>query len=179
MKRQYQSILLIVFVTVPIIGVFTLFQVERFKVRHEVKERLIEGMDKSQLTLIRLTKSEAEKELHWEHSSEFEYQGTMYDVVEIEVDEDYISYWCWKDEVETKLSRQISLLTAGILGANQERNTNQLRLITFLQNLYSPSPWSWELVSHILDNPERELYNSAFLSRDKEDPPTPPPLHLG
>jgi hypothetical protein len=61
--------------------------------------------------------------LKWEHDKEFEYNGQMYDVVEVADIGDSLQYLCWWDKAETatKKNKQ-KLLYAGIDSSNPSKH---------------------------------------------------------
>lgn len=81
-------------------------------VKKEVKQNIIAGINKSELQILQFHHQEVEQKVEWEHSKEFEFEGKMYDVVEKEIINDSIRFFCWLDEEETELNRRLkSLLT--------------------------------------------------------------------
>lgn len=82
--------------------------------KREIKHRIIEGIDRSELVELSFT-AEEKKQLRWEHSKEFEYNGEMYDVVESKSENGKITYWCWWDNEETNLNRRLNNLLARAL----------------------------------------------------------------
>lgn len=91
--------------------------------KREIKHRIIEGIDRSELVELSFTPEE-EKQLRWEHSKEFEYKGEMYDVVESKSENGKTTYWCWWDNEETSLNKQLNKLLARALNDQEPSNTN-------------------------------------------------------
>jgi hypothetical protein len=113
--KQLFSILLISTLIGPFLGITLYLKHEKRMLKREIKHRIIEGIDKSELVELTFTDLEAETQLRWEHSKEFEYNGEMYDVVESKSDNGKITYWCWWDNEETSLNKQLNKLLARAL----------------------------------------------------------------
>jgi hypothetical protein len=147
---------------------------EKRKVKKEIKWRMIDRMDKAELVLLKFTKEQAEAELEWEHSREFEYNGQMYDVVEKSEYGDTTYYYCWWDHEETKLNRLLSELVSNTMGKNPLNKERQERLNTFLKSLfYLEKSDNNLLAKSVKETPDGNLlfdYTSIQFS-----PPSPPP----
>ncbi|MBK9591208.1 MAG: hypothetical protein IPO32_06800 [Crocinitomicaceae bacterium] len=94
MFRQLFSILLVSSLIGPYLGISLYLKHEKRMLKREIKHRIIEGIDRSELVELSFTPEE-EQQLRWEHSKEFEYKGEMYDVVESKSENGKITYWCW------------------------------------------------------------------------------------
>lgn len=135
MKRLH-AIFLFLCLTAPFFGTYSWLKMEKYKVKKSIKWRMIDGMDKKELVLLKFTEEESKTKLRWEHSREFEYNRQMYDIVEQDIIGDTTYYWCWWDYEETKLNRQLSDLVSRAMGQNPQNRDKQNRLQTFLKNLY-------------------------------------------
>jgi hypothetical protein len=147
---------------------------QKKQVKREVKWRIIDGIDKSELVLIQLTKAEAEKKLDWEHSKEFEFEGEMYDVVDVEETTDSIKYWCWWDYEETALNKKLAEVVNGLLGNHPEKREKEQKLISFYQSLFSEKIFQWQILQFSqMSNPITEY---RFISNVHINSiPSPPP----
>lgn len=147
---------------------------QKKQVKHEVKWKIIEGKDKSELVLIQLTKVEAAEKLEWEHSKEFEFEGEMYDVVEFEETADSIKYWCWWDYEETKLNKNLAEVVNNLLGNHPEKQEKEQKLISFYQSLFLEKVFQWEFLScTTVSNP---IIHYKFIHTDFINSiPSPPP----
>lgn len=172
--RALTAIFLCFSLTLPFLGTYTCLKMEKRKVKRAIKARMIEGMNKSELVLLKFTEEDAANELEWEHSREFEYNGQMYDVVEKQQQGDTTYYYCWWDHEETKLNLQLSELVANAMGKNPLNKDKQERLNNFLKSLYYseksdknlPAQTSREISPNNIDS----AYSTIFFS-----PPAPPP----
>lgn len=172
--RALTAIFLCFSLTLPFLGTYTCLKMEKRKVKRAIKARMIEGMNKSELVLLKFTEEDAANELEWEHAHEFEYNGQMYDVVEKQQQGDTTYYYCWWDHAETRLNKQLSELVANAMGQNPLNKDKQERLNNFLKSLYYseksgknlPAQTSREISSNNIDS----TYSTIFFS-----PPAPPP----
>ncbi len=157
----------------PNVATFTFLQYQKRQVKREVKWKMIAGIDKNELVLFKFTDTEAQTELNWEHSKEFEYKGQMYDVVEKLVQGDTIYYWCWWDHEETKLNKQLNGLLAKVLGNNPQRQEKKRQLADFFKKLFHENQ---ENQTAIITT---QTINHFFYSEDfvciYHTPPVPPP----
>jgi len=147
---------------------------QKKQLKREVKWKIIEGIDKSELVLIQLNKSEAKEKLDWEHSKEFEYLGEMYDVVEFEETSDSVKYWCWWDYEETALNQNLAQVLNNLLGNDPDKKEKEEKLITFYQSLFSEKIFQWHTIQ--FTSISKQLTNYQFSSKTHIDKvSTPPP----
>ncbi|MBK8702676.1 MAG: hypothetical protein IPN33_03045 [Saprospiraceae bacterium] len=175
--RNLPGILLLLCLWAPFVGTYSWLKYEKKQVKREIKKKIIAGLDKSDLALVKVSTLTSKTALHWKHAHEFEYQGQMYDVVEIQHVGDSTYYWCWWDAEETHLNRQLNQLVANALGNNPQHKETQNRLIRFVQHLYCSPPPQWQLKSPPEDLCGRKAFwaNTLPLISFTSSPPTPPP----
>jgi len=173
-KCKVFGILLILCFVAPVATTYIILKYQKKQVRREVKRKLIAGIDKEELVLLKFTEEEKETQLNWKHSKEFEYKGEMYDIVETKIVGDTTYYWLWWDYEETKLNKQLSQLLSFALGHNPKNQENQKRLHNFFKSLYfSEDERKEPLVFFELKSKfhfGQNFYLSVFLT-----PPDPPP----
>lgn len=135
---------------------------------------MIDGMNKEELVLIKVTKAESESKLRWEHSKEFEYKSQMYDLVSSETKGDSIFYWCWWDHQETKLNKQLAELVTKALNGDPQRREKKERMHAYFKSLYCSGIFSWNP-----DLSDFELLQSSIYLVNFDSIPsstiTPPP----
>ncbi len=137
MHFRYVSVILLFSVlAAPLLGGWVWLEVEKKLVKREVKHRMIEGLDVSELTRLVFTLYEAETALEWEHAREFEYRGEMYDVVECFEKNDSVVYLCWWDHEETALNRELRARVQQALQDDPSRQERQRVLVFFFKNLF-------------------------------------------
>lgn len=158
----------------PFAGLFIWLNYEKAKTRQEVKHALIAGIDREELVLLSFTIEEASRLLDWEHETEFEYNDHMYDVVETEIKDGMVYYWCWPDREETELNRQIERLLARASTEDNRKNENPTRIIQVLKNLFPAGAEltepSYFFIAESLIQYKNKHWDSLSLP-----PPYPPP----
>jgi len=145
------------------------------QVKREVKWKLIEGVDRSELVLFKFTEEDKKTQLNWKHAKEFEYKGEMYDIAETEFHGDTTYYWCWWDYEETALNKQLDQLFSFALGNSPMHKQNQEKVIQIFKSLYFVEESSVLYVSYIepsnyFFDAYRFNYLNHFIS-----PNSPPP----
>lgn len=120
----------------PVATTYIILRYQKKLVKREVKRKIIAGIDKSELVLLKFTDEEKQSQLKWKHSKEFQYKGEMYDIVEKEIRGDTTYYWCWWDHEETKLNKQLMGLVSRALGNNPKNQENQKRFYKFFSSLF-------------------------------------------
>lgn len=174
MKRKIGAILLLLLLTSPVWMVTLWTQLQIYSLRHEIKERIIAGLDPSELELLAFTKFQADKELDWEHEGEFEYRGEMFDVVRKMERADSVYFWCWKDEEETELNKDLERMLAMEKENQPLQKSQKEQLVKLLKSQFiSQSGDLFEIsftqktISH---TPYTETYLNRFIA-----PAIPPP----
>ena len=127
----------------PAVVTYSWLQQRKRVVKKEVKWKMIAGIDKSELVLLKFSKAEMASKLKWKHSREFEFNNQMYDVVDIVVSKDSIKYWCWWDFKETKLNKQLDELLVGVYQHDSKSKEKQDLLYKFYKSIYFQPVFSW------------------------------------
>jgi hypothetical protein len=167
------SIILLFSVGVPFGGPFTLLEIQRHWIKKEVRENMIRGIDKSQLTFLRFSKTESKTVLRWKEPNEFEIDGEMYDVVYSQESSDSISYWCWQDRNETKINKKLNALTTQKTENSPLQQTQIKQIASFLSTLFFINRAIWQDRSQSTES-FASNNSSLYLSYIKS-PPIPPP----
>lgn len=158
----------------PALTTYFWLQYNKKLVKREVKWKIINGIDKSELVLLRFTKAESKTLLRWKHSKEFEYKQQMYDIVEAKVVGDTTFYWCWWDFEETALNKQLADLLQNALNNNPQKREKEERFFTFLKSLYNVEKFNLLQYPPFTEEKQNSKYLVTIQSfRDK--PKTPPP----
>lgn len=174
MKEKLLSIALFFCLVLPLFSAFGFLYIQKKQVKREVKWKIIEGLQKEELVLIKITAEEEKEELHWEHSKEFEYKGEMYDVVEKKHFGDSSYYWCWWDHKETALNKKLSSLVDSFLGNSQQRDKNKEKVIDFYSSLFFEYPLKQPHPNVEFVQKTETNYILIYLGRNIP-PITPPP----
>jgi hypothetical protein len=142
LKRLF-GILLILILLVPYLGTYGWLQYKRHLVRKEIKTRIISGIDKKELILLKFSTAETSTNLRWKHPGEFEYKNQMFDVVKKEVRPDSTFYYCLNDQAESRFNKHLKMLVSDFLGQNPQKKENQKRLVKLFQSLYYAGSPEW------------------------------------
>lgn len=172
MRNSATAILLCLLLTTPVLVTCGWLTYKKHVIRQEVKQRLISGTSKDALVLIKIHLKDRKK-LNWEHDREFEYQEEMYDVVHTEQTGDTLYYWCWWDNEETVLNKQLNNLLQQNFAHNHEHQETQAHLIKLVNSLYHHQLTSFQI--HRL--PETLCWPGCYtaITSYPSCPSTPPP----
>jgi len=177
MTRSFAGMLFLFCFITPLVGTYVILKLHKKQVRKEVKWKMIAGLDKDELVLLKFTEKETQTNLQWKHSKEFEYNGQMYDVVESLIQGDSIFYWCWWDHKETKLNKQLNNLVVIALGINKQQKHHREQLTTFYKSLYCESFQS--LLCFIPSRKNKFTKPSELSYHSNLFPPQVPPPEIG
>lgn len=128
----------------PAVVTYTWLHQRKRAIKKEVKWKMIAGIDKSELVLLKFSKAETVAKLKWKHSKEFEFNNQMYDIVDKVVSKDSIQYWCWWDFKETKLNKQLDNLLFSIYQNDSKSKEKQDLLYKFYKSIYFQTLFCWE-----------------------------------
>jgi hypothetical protein len=106
-------------------------------IRNSVKELIYSGLSNSELSRIVVTTSDSDN-LLWHHHDEFEFQGTMYDLVSKESFNDSIVYLCFLDEKESEVNIYIDQQAKSIWSHSPFANDFETKLVDFIQKVFPP-----------------------------------------
>jgi len=115
---------------------YFILQHQKRLLKKEIKWKIIAGINRDELVLLKFTEEGKKLYLKWKHSKEFEYKGEMYDIVEQDVKGDTTYYWCWWDNEETMFNKQIASLVSFAAGNTPKSKENQKLLNKFFNSLF-------------------------------------------
>jgi len=174
LKKKIYAILLITVLLAPSSVTYMWLQYKKNMTKKQVDKNIQAGINKEKLVLLKFTEEEAETELRWEHSREFEYHHQMFDIVESKIVGDSIYYWCWWDIAETMLNNKISELGKYAFDTDAQKNNKKEHINPFLKMIYFSEFNIWH--GNCPDSQEIkffsliDLYDSLYFP-----PPEPPP----
>ncbi len=175
MLRRFYAILLLICLVAPVAVTYNWLQHKKYVVRKTVKRKIINGIDKNQLVLLKFTKPQTKTLLHWKHSKEFEFEGQMYDIVETVFCNDSIFYYCWWDKEETALNQQLMAITYHLLGTDPMHRQQQSKLEVFFKSLYCN-----DLIKHnfllCFFKTNYQVFKTQNYICFCQPPPVPPPI---
>ena len=174
MKRSIINILLLFCLVAPVTTTLIFLKYQKRLVRKEIKRKIIAGIDKEELVLLKFTEDDMQCQLKWEHSKEFEFKGEMYDVVESQTLGDTTFFWCWWDYKETRLNKQLSNLLTTAWGNNPVNKEQHKRLISFFKLLYYAETQD-ETLEPCGNQIDLSFCQQILLSTVYYSPPAPPP----
>jgi hypothetical protein len=157
---------------------FLYLHFEKAALKREIKWKMVAGIDQNELVLLKFSKEEAEKQLRWEHSNEFEYEGQMYDVVSKEIKGDTIYYRCWWDHEETALNKKLQELVAQTFDKDKDKQRTQKQLTNYFQSFFCSTLFEWQATvpEDLVEIYQTIVYEDNF-STIRLSPPTPPPQY--
>ena len=135
MQRTIGIFLLLCF-TAPVAGTYLWLRFERKQVRREVKAKILNGIERDQLTLLSFTYTQAAQQLTWEHAGEFTYKDEKYDIVEQHTNHGKTKYWCWHDTKESGLDKQLTDLVHKAFGDGKQRNERDKQVVQVFKVLH-------------------------------------------
>ena len=162
---------------IPVPATFTFLNHQKKQIKEEIKQQIIAGIDKKELVLLKFAETDRLTQLNWEHSSEFEYKGDMYDVVETSIIADTTYYWVWCDLEETELNKLLTELVSLEWSNNPKNLENRARLQNFFNSLYFSAPA--ERNPYAVRELNCNFYFCQKLYPFVPIPPTTPPPELG
>lgn len=101
------SILLLTCMILPWFSSGTYWHLKELWVEQKAKEHLRSSHLEDHYVVLSFSSKDM-ADLRWEHEKEFEYKGTMFDVVSICEDRDGYHITCWKDEEESQLKESMA-----------------------------------------------------------------------
>lgn len=173
MKLKIISLFLLLSFVVPVVSTYLVLNYKKKQIKKEVKWKMISGIPKEELVLLKFTEKEKKTKLKWKHSKEFEYNGEMYDIVESNVIGDTTYYWLWWDHEETQLNKQLTKLFLFSLGQNPNYKNTQNLLYSFLKSLYYSK--STVILSCFFQNNNIFFFNIIYYQSIIIAPSLPPP----
>ncbi len=136
MNRNLINILLFVCLILPISIVFIFLQYQKKELKKSIKHQINQGISIEELVLIKLSKKDIHTKLNWETFDEFEYQGALYDVVKTKSTSDSVYYYCWLDNEELVLNKQLAMLLNVALNNNTDTNKLKTDIAGFCNKLF-------------------------------------------
>lgn len=175
MKKLF-SASLIILLFVPIFGTYNWIKLETHLVKKSVKRKLIQGVDKSELTKLTFSPDQLATQVKWKHSKEFEYNGEMYDIVYTELEGEQTTYYCWWDEAESELNDSINTLTQLVLDSNAKHKTQKRQLQNIINTLYHSNSLTEGLIVFTKES-KPEFYYHFNLKTKFNKVSSPPPQY--
>jgi len=172
-KKIFPFLFLVVFVA-PFWGMYFYLSFQQKSIKVAVQNQLEEGISINQMVKLTFSRSEIDKVLRWEHAKEFEYQGQMYDIIEVIEKGDSTQYLCWWDKAETASKEKIRKLITEEINKSKPGNQKSYKLSDYYKSIY--------VYFHFYDQNENLVFakNKPFFAisyngKKVTQPPFPPP----
>ena len=168
MKKLLSIILIFVFIY-SIMGFFLNFEVEQFRIKAEVKAKILNNLPEKELTLIKISSRENKKLTWMEDDKEIMYNGNMFDIVRIQKFKDTTYYYCFNDEMERNILCNLDKLVKDQTENSKSRTSQKKQEINYFYHeaLFSysltetpivyffPSTGNYSIIHEVLSPPPR------------------------
>jgi len=147
------------------------------RAREEVVEKISLGLDKDRLVLLEFSPEEVKTKLKWRTEREFEFNDELYDVVESVIEDNKVIFWCWLDQKESALEKEIESIIS-LVFSRQRKSLTRLEESTVIARIYlffpagKPNLFSPDLFSFFY------IFSFKANSSFEPQPPSPPPRWL-
>ncbi|WP_420388078.1 hypothetical protein [Roseivirga sp.] len=173
-SREITAALFLLCFLAPLGLTYGLLKVKQWKVKTEVEQQILQGIDKGELLELTFSLEEAAN-LDWEHEREFEYQGQSYDVVDKVVKDGYVTYQVWWDKIETRIKNQLAQLVSRALSQDEQQQGNQDNLERLLKAVYYQNSENPVQVAGQSEQVRFHSFSQGYKSMEWA-PPVPPPI---
>lgn len=116
-------------------GMYSWLQLQKYRARKEAKALIINSTVPDQIRVLAYPERAEPAGLRWVHEDEFEWNGSLYDVLKSETRNDSVFLHIWEDRKETALNQEIRSLTRRLVQANNETPDEESRWVQFLKQL--------------------------------------------
>jgi len=120
----------------PFYGTYFYLSLQQKAIQEAVKRKLKEGILENELVKLTFSKKEIPSLLKWEHDKEFEYNGQMYDVVEVTEIGDSLQYLCWWDKAETATKKNKQKLLYAKIDTSNPANHFPFTFSDYYKSIY-------------------------------------------
>ncbi len=129
--KKILSILLVSVFFYNIIGFYLNYSMEQFRIKEEVKEKIISSLPESELTILKISSSDKGKISWLDEGKEFRYKGEMFDLVKTKQGTDTTCYYCFCDSRENKLLSSLDKLVREQSDRSQSRSVHKNQVINY------------------------------------------------
>ena len=120
----------------PFYGTYLYLSLQQKVIQEAVQRKLEEGIPENELVKLTFFKKEIPKLLKWEHDKEFEYNGQMYDVVEVTDVGDSLQYLCWWDKAETATKKNKQKLLHAVIDTSNPKKHIPTTFSDYYKSIY-------------------------------------------
>lgn len=120
----------------PFYGTYLYLSLQQKAIQEAVQRKLEEEIPENELVKLIFFKKEIPKLLKWEHDKEFEYDGQMYDVVEVTDVGDSLQYLCWWDKAETATKQNMQNLISEEINKSKPSKHKPVNFSDYYKSIY-------------------------------------------
>jgi hypothetical protein len=120
----------------PFYGTYLYLSLQQKAIKEGVQNKIEEGIPINEMVKLTFSTSEIDKVLRWEHDKEFEYQGQMYDIIEVLEKGDSIQYLCWWDKAETASKENMQKLISEEINKSKPSKHKPLNFSDYYKSVY-------------------------------------------
>ena len=120
----------------PFYGTYLYLSLQQKVIQEAVQRKLEEEIPENELVKLIFFKKEIPKLLKWEHDKEFEYDGQMYDVVEVTDVGDSLQYLCWWDKAETATKQNMQILISEEINKSKPSKHKPVNFSDYYKSIY-------------------------------------------
>lgn len=135
MKKIFPFLFLVTFVA-PFWGTYFYLTIQQKYIKEGVQNKIEEGIPINEMVKLTFSKSEIDKVLRWEHDKEFQYNGQMYDIIEVLNQGDSIQYICWWDKAETATKENMQKLISEEINKSKPSKHKPFNFSDYYKFLY-------------------------------------------
>jgi hypothetical protein len=158
--KKYLVISFLILLVLPFYVSCAFLFYKKYDAKSEVKERILKGMDKKDLVVFAFSKLEFQSLIADE--KEFQYEGVLYDLVEVKETGGLYQCWCWLDEKESELNGKLSLLVEQAMGDESGADDGEKVLSDYFDFLYCCTASTIELSVTDFQEQEKSFYVLSY-----------------
>jgi hypothetical protein len=175
--KHFFAILLTSVLLAPIAGSYFLFEFKKSLIRNEVEKKIHSGLSQTETMTLTFSLEDAKTKLNWKRAREIEYNGHMYDILDLTVTGDTVVYSCYMDHKETRLNYQKENLIAKALGHDPLQKQQNERVKNFFNTIFRQEVFNFNYHPVLSVELQFSTINFQF-STISLSPPSPPPKLL-
>jgi hypothetical protein len=153
---------------------YSWLQLQKYRARKEAKAIIINSTVPEQIRVLAYPESSEPAGLRWVHEDEFEWNGSLYDVISVETRNDSVLLRIWEDRKETALNQEIRTLTRRLVQANAETPDEETRWVQFLKQLV-PAAEAFRCKRFTAFRDVEQVFKSIRTQAGHANPPLRPP----
>jgi len=150
----------LIFLILPFYISYAFLLYDKYQVKSELKQRLLNGIDRKDLVLFMLSLSDYQALIS--SDQELHYAGDEYDLVDAEKIGERYHCWFWLDSEESELNHKLSLLVSEAMGEDCENEEGGNLLHDFFELLYCYDHHTLSSSPHQLIESKKSFYSMEY-----------------